>query len=288
MPVALRLETGPNGQRRYTVDMEEFEAALTERTRMVLVNTPHNPTGMQFTEAQLRLLDAALAAYPRVVVASDEVYEHQLYDGRPRISPAAVSEDMWKRTVTVSSAGKMFSCTGWKVGWVVGPAELVRAAWMAQQWISFSVATPLQQGVADSLLEAEQPMVCPETGAEHASYYAWLAYTFQRKRDRLVELLEEAEMPCIVPDGGYFVMVDTSRLQVPAAYLAETFLGSDEQVTRDWAVARWLTREVGVSPIPPSAFYCRANKHLAADYSRFAFCKTDADIEECGARLKKL
>jgi len=284
--VPLRLE-GSGAGRRYTVDMEEFAAALSERTRLVLVNTPHNPTGMQFTAAQLRRMDEALAAFPRAVVVSDEVYEHQLFDGRPRVSPAAVSEDMWRRTVTVSSAGKAFSCTGWKVGWAVGPPELVRAAWMAMQWISFSVATPLQQGVADALCEAALPMRCPETGVEHPSYYAWLAQYFQRKRDRLVQVLEAAGLPCIVPDGGYFVMADSSRLDVPASYLAEPYLGSEEPVTRDWAVARWLTREVGVSPIPPSAFHCKANKPLAANFLRFAFCKTDADIEECGARLAR-
>ena len=206
---------------------------------------------------------------------SDEVYEHQVYD-KEHISPGSLGEKMWNRTITVSSAGKMFSATGWKIGWAFGPQHLITPVWLAHQWVCFSVATPLQEAVANALIEAENEY------EGYASYYDWVRESFRRRRDRLVEVLEEVGMECAVPNGGYFVMANTKNLNVPQRYL------DDQTVTRDWALCRWLTSEVGVSPIPPSTFYCDENKHLAANFARFAFCKKEEDIEECGRRLKQL
>lgn len=206
---------------------------------------------------------------------SDEVYEHLVYDGKKHVSPASLP-GMWERTITVGSAGKSFSCTGWKIGWAVGPAHLVQPIASANQWVPFCVSTPAQEAVARMLALAKQPY------QGFATYYDWLRDFFTRKRDALVQVLDKAGLQPIVPEGGYFVMADTSRIQVPASYLAAP------DTTRDYALCRWLTAEVGVSPIPPSAFYVRENKHLAQNYARFAFCKKDEDIQECGKRLMRL
>lgn len=280
VPLKIASENGDKPQ--WTYDPKLLEEAINDKTRILLLNTPHNPTGMCLSLEQLQHIDEVCKKYPNCVIVSDEVYEHQVYDGKKHITSASISESMWNRTLTISSAGKMFSCTGWKIGWAVGPPALVKTIWLSHQWMVFSVATPLQEGIAKSLEQAE------ESFEKEDSYYSWVQKMYETKRDRLVQLLEEAGFPCVVPQGGYFVMANTGNFKVPQQYLDQNYIGSDEPgVTRDWAMCRWLTREAGVSPIPPSAFCSGVNKKSMADYARFAICKKDEDIEECGKRLKK-
>lgn len=210
------------------------------------------------------------------IAVSDEVYEHQVYDGLEHVSIASLSDDLYDKTVTVSSAGKMFTATGWKVGWAIGPERLITKMWSVHQWIPFSVATPLQEGIARVLEVAEEPY------EGETSYYEWLRKLFQGKRDRLMKALADAGVPAVNAEGGYFVMAETKDLFVPKSYLE-----AEPRVARDWALARYLTKEIGVSPIPPSAFHCKENEEYAVNYLRFAFCKEDADIDECGQRLQK-
>lgn len=199
-----------------------------------------------------------------------------MYDGLEHVSIASLSDDLYDKTVTVSSAGKMFTATGWKVGWAIGPERLITKMWSVHQWIPFSVATPLQEGIARVLEVAEEPY------EGETSYYEWLRKLFQGKRDRLMKALADAGVPAVNAEGGYFVMAETKDLFVPKSYLE-----AEPRVARDWALARYLTKEIGVSPIPPSAFHCKENEEYAVNYLRFAFCKEDADIDECGQRLQK-
>jgi len=276
-PVPLHVQTvAETGVKRWTFSMEALEAAFTDKTRLLIINTPHNPTGMVFSRAELERIGMMLEKYPKCTLLSDEVYEHLVYDGAEHVSIASLSDALYSKTVTISSGGKMFTATGWKVGWAIGPESLITKLWSIHQWIPFSVATPLQEGIARVIEQADQPY------EGESSYYEWLRKLFQAKRDRLMKALADAGIRAVNAEGGYFVMVETADLHVPLSYLS-----AQPKVARDWALARYLTREVGVSPIPPSAFHCKENEEHAINYLRFAFCKEDSDIDECGRRLQK-
>jgi aspartate/methionine/tyrosine aminotransferase len=141
------------------------------------------------------------------------------------------------------------------------------------------LAAVVQEAVANMLHIAKQPY------EGFANYYDWLRVFFTKKRDALVSVLRAAKLNPVIPDGGYFVMADTSVAHVPTKYLIDS---NGKPVTRDYALCRWMTSELGVSPIPPSAFYAPEYKHLAQNYARFAFCKKDEDIALCGTRLLRL
>jgi len=269
------------GAREWYVDMEELRGAFSSKTKMFLLNSPHNPTGKVWHPTELSQLSAMIQAHPDVVCVADEVYEHMVYpestaQGDTRVHTSIASlPGMWERTLTVSSAGKTFSVTGWKIGWAVGPAHLVRAVAVAHQWLAFSVCTPMQQAIATGIARAEQPY----EGA--TSFYAWLNEDYRRKRDLMCAALKAAGIEPFVPEGGFFIVGDTSAIELPAEYAA------DKSVTRDWALCRWLTKEIGVAAIPPSSFYAEETKHLAANYARFAFCKPDEVLQQAAQRLLK-
>ncbi len=174
---------------------------------------------------------------------------------------------MWERTITLGSAGKTFSVTGWKIGWALGPPTLIHAIVMAHQWIPFAVSTPLQEAVAVALEQA------PSHG-----YFEWLGTMYQQKRDRLLNALDQVGLTPMAPDGSYFIIFDTSRLPVIA----------EPGVCRDVAVCRWLTTAVGVAAIPPSPFYSVDHQYLTDNLARFTFCKTDDLLDEAITRLQAL
>ena len=250
----------------WVLDTAELAAAFSPRTKLLVLNTPLNPVGKVFTRDELQQI-AALVLEHNITVLSDEVYEWMVYATAARPVAhvrIATLPGMWERTVTLGSAGKTFSVTGWKIGWAIAPPGLAHAILMAHQWIPFTVATPLQEAVATALEQA---------GPQ--GYFAWLAAMYQDKRDRLLQALTAAGLRPTVPDGSYFILVDTSSLSVQA----------EEGVRRDIAVCRWLTRAVGVAAIPPSPFYSEPHRHLTDNLARFTFCKSDDLLEEAGRRL---
>lgn len=253
-PVFVPLRADAEGT--WSLDEDALSAAATDATKVIIVNSPHNPTGKVFTPAEL---DAIVKVAERVdaLILSDEVYEHIAFEGHHRIGtrPGA-----WERTITLSSFGKSFSVTGWKVGWAVGPEHLITAVRMAHQWIPFVVATPLQRAAAQVLREARE-----------RGYYADLVTTFARKRDLLIAELAGTPFVPLQAEGGYFVMANAAAL------------GYEDDV----ALCRDLPARAGVAAIPPSAFYSEAHKDLAAPLVRFAFCKEDQAIHEAGRRLRE-
>ncbi len=263
--VPLRPAKGATQATEWTLDLDELARAFTERTRLLVLNTPHNPVGKVFTREELTAI-ARLVQERDVLVLSDEVYEWMVYDGAEHLRLASLP-GMWERTVTLGSAGKTFSVTGWKIGWAIAPPHLAKAILMAHQWIPFCVATPLQEAVAQAFEQA------PAEG-----YFDWLSAMYQAKRDRLIQALEAAGFVPTAPQGSYFVVADTRQLDLPAQLL-------DGSEPRDVAICRWLTTEVGVAAIPPSAFYSPEHKHLAQHLARFCFCKTDAVLDEAAHRL---
>lgn len=257
-------------ERGVALDLDLFRAAFNDSTRAFIFNSPHNPTGHVFSAQEMQQIARVIQDFPNVVVIADEVYEHIVFDQQEHRSLAEFS-DLQNRTLTISSAGKTFSVTGWKVGWAVGPEHLIQGMCLANNWIQFSVATPLQQAVSTILERSIQPY------ENEPSYYHHLSKKYESKRDRLVEALRTLGLDLIVPKGGIFVYCNIASLahRVP----------SDSTETLDWRVCRWLTQTVGVAAIPATAFYCPENKHLGQEWIRLAFCKTDQAIEEAIKRL---
>ncbi|MCC6456720.1 MAG: aminotransferase class I/II-fold pyridoxal phosphate-dependent enzyme [Caldilineaceae bacterium] len=266
--VPLRATEGTRRASEWWLDMDELAAAFSPRTRLLVLNTPMNPIGKIFSRTELAQI-AALVQQHDVLVLSDEVYEWMVYpepDGAPvEHVRLATLPGMWERTLTLGSAGKTFSVTGWKIGWAIGPAPLVHAVLMAHQWIPFTVATPLQEAVATALEQAPKE-----------DYYQWLATTYQAKRDKLLVALEDVGLTPVRPDGSYFVLVATGHLPVPVP----------EGTRRDVAVARWFTTNVGVTAIPPSPFYSPDHQYLTDNLARFCFCKTDEMLDEAARRFR--
>ena len=235
-------------------DWRVGELPVTERTRVLLLNTPHNPTGRVLDRAELEAIAAACVEHDLVAI-SDEVYEHLVFDGEH--VPLATLPGMAERTLTVSSIGKTFSVTGWKTGWACGPAELVAAVRGAKQFMTFAGGTPFQHAAASALAIAE----------EHG---ARLAAELAGKRDRLCDGLERAGAEVLRPAGTYFVNADVRPL------------GYEDGV----AFCRELPERAGVVAIPTSVF--SADPGRVRSLVRFAFCKRDAVIDEAAARLGRL
>jgi len=252
VPVCIPLHA-PNWQ----LDPDELRAAFTPRTRALILNTPHNPSGHVFSRQELSLI-AELCIEHDVLVIADEVYEHLLFDDARHI-PIATLPGMFERTVTIGSAGKIFSVTGWKVGWAYGSAKLIEGVGRAHQFITFAVNHPTQEAIA-------QALALPD------SYYADLRDMYARKRRLMLGALDAAGLRYTMPQGTYFVLADYTSI----------FQGSPMDFTR------YLIREVGVACIPPESFYVPEHQHLIQGYVRFAFCKTDDLLAQAGTRLSKL
>lgn len=216
---------------KWEVDMGRLEAAITPQTKLMLINSPHNPTGKVFTRAEMESVAGILRRNPHVIAITDEVYEKLVYDGHEHIRLASLP-DMWERTLTISSCGKTFSCTGWKVGWVYGAAHLVRAVTLANQWVCYCVSTPTQRAMASILRDADLPY------EGFPDYYAFVRNQYQNKRDDLVDSLRLGNIKPYIPEGGFFIMSDTSNFTVPEKYVLEPGPTGESPVTRDWAFAR--------------------------------------------------
>jgi N-succinyldiaminopimelate aminotransferase len=249
----------PQADGQWRLDDDALKAAFGDKTKAIIINTPHNPTGKVFSAAELDAIIALAERYDALIV-SDEVYEYIAF--RPLISPAS-RPGGWERTLAISSVGKTFSVTGWKVGYITAPEPLIDTVRLAHQWIPYTVATPLQVAAASALESALAP---------GSDYFATLKASFQHKCALLLDALQETPFKPMTPDGGYFVMADSSALGYPD----------------DMALCLDLPRRAGVVAIPPSAFYSDAHKHLAKHLVRFAFCKTDSLIEAAGERLRGL
>lgn len=253
------LVPGPDG---FRLDVDALAAAVTGRTRVILLNTPHNPTGAVLTRAELEAV-AAAAVRADAVVVTDEVYEHLTYDGVAHV-PIATLPGMAERTLTISSAGKTFSLTGWKIGWATGPAHLVEAALAVKQFLTYSGGAPFQPAIARALAEGDDDV-------------AQLRDSLASRRDTLVRGLREVGFAAVVPQGAYFVCADASPFLTPELPDAD-------------ALARVLPVTVGVAAIPVSAF-CRTGSPAAADLSswlRFTFSKDPSTIDGGLTRLGML
>ncbi len=264
--VTMRLTDG-----RFGFDPDELTRAFGDRTRAILVNTPHNPTGTVFTREELELI-ADLCIRHDVIALSDEVYEKLVFGEGVEHRSIADVPGMANRTIVCSSSGKTFSLTGWKIGWAIACPALSKAIRAAHQFITFSAPAPLQIGIAKALA----PSIDPATGRYEdpgSAYIERLRLEYAGKRRLLCDGLASLGFGVIEPQGTYFVMADHTPLS--------TSRGIDDDI----AFCRYLTQEVGVAAIPPSAFYEHAQE--GRRFVRFAFCKTDTTLEQALARLHK-
>ncbi|RIK47636.1 MAG: aminotransferase [Chloroflexi bacterium] len=269
-PVYVPLRPRPNAvsANDWVLDMDEVRAALSPRTRLLILNTPQNPVGKVFTRDELVQI-AEIAQEHNLLVLSDEVYEWMVYvDPARKVAHERIAAlpGMWERTITLGSAGKTFSVTGWKIGWAIAPRHLAAAIFAAHQWIPFAVSTPMQEAVAVAMEQVYE-----------RDYFNWLSQMYQAKRDRLMAVLQDVNLRPISPDGSYFIIVHTDHLDVP----------TEPGLRRDVSLCRWFTREVGVAAIPPSPFYSAEHAYLTDNLARFCFCKTDEMLDEAAERLHR-
>ncbi|MEO6954524.1 MAG: aminotransferase [Polyangia bacterium] len=238
---------------RFRIDAAAIDAVITKKTRALLLNSPSNPTGRVLSGAELEVIATACVEHDLIAI-TDEVYEHLVFEGRH--VPLATLPGMRERCISISSGGKTFSLTGWKVGWSCAPPDLTAALRMVHQFVTFSVATPLQHAMAVAVASSDD-------------YYDTLLANYRARRDKLCNGLAAIGFGVTPPEGTYFALGDIRPL------------GYDDDVT----FCRKLVEEIGVAAIPYSAFGTNGrHRHLV----RFAFCKDDATLDAGLERLARL
>ncbi|MBZ4485939.1 aminotransferase class I/II-fold pyridoxal phosphate-dependent enzyme [Microbacterium sp. cx-55] len=252
-----RLVTIPLRWPDFQPDLDELRAAVTDRTRLIIVNDPHNPTGTVFAD-EVRHEIARLADRHDAIIVTDEVYEHLVFDGRTHV-PIATIPEAAPRTVTISSAGKTFAATGWKIGWATGPAELIDAILTVKQFLTYVNGAPFQPAIAVGLRLGDD-------------FFAGIATTLQRKRDLLLSGLTEAGFGVSRPGGSYFAVADAAPLGATDAH----------------EFCRALPARAGVVAIPLTAFVLPAHRAEFATLVRFAACKREDVLAEAARRLATL
>jgi aminotransferase len=245
---------GPGGA--WSFDADELAAAITPRTRALIVNTPHNPTGHVYTRAELETI-ASLCQRHDLIAITDEIYEHILYEGREHVSLGSLP-GMGERTVTISGLSKTFAVTGWRLGYAVAPAELTAGIRRVHDFLTVGAPHPLQEAAATAL---ELP----------PSYYAEMAAAYAVRRERMIAIAQSAGFGCWPPEGAYYLMTDITAFGFPD----------------DVAFARHLVENLGVAVVPGSSFY-PAGAPDGRQIVRFAFPKQEATFAEAERRLSGL
>lgn len=246
----------------FRLDRAALASAVTPRTRIILINTPHNPTGTVLTRDELEAI-AAEAVRVDALVVTDEVYEHLRFDDHEHV-PIATLPGMASRTLTISSAGKTFSLTGWKIGWISGPAHLISAVATIKQFLTYSGGAPFQPAIAQALIEGDADV-------------ATLRQSLASRRDVLMDALSDVGFGLTVPHGTYFVCADATPFLTPERPNGDAF-------------ARWLPEAIGVACIPVSAFCIEgsATADALTSWVRFTFVKEEATLHEAIRRLGAL
>jgi aspartate/methionine/tyrosine aminotransferase len=236
-------------------DPDELRAAVNDRTRAVILNTPNNPTGKVFSREELGLIAEAVLGSNAYVV-TDEIYQYMTYDGARHISMATIP-GMRERTITLNALSKTYSVTGWRVGYAIAAPEVTNAIRKMHDFLTVGAAAPLQEAGVTALRMPED-------------YYRRLAVEYERRRDRMLESLTEAGFGCYKPRGAYYIMTDISGFRFPS----------------DVEFAGYLVREIGVAVVPGSSFY--SDPDAGGQQVRFCFSKMDATLDEAARRLGKL
>jgi aminotransferase len=254
-PKFVQLHSPKSAAGDWSFDPDELARAFSNRTRAIIINTPNNPTGKVFTREELTGI-AKLCQHWGAIAVTDEIYDHILYDDAVHV-PLAALDGMADRTVTINSASKTFSVTGWRVGWTIGPPDITGAIRKVHDFLTVGAAAPLQAAAAVAL------------GFPDA-YYRDLAADYRVRRDRLMGILGRAGFVCYKPRGAYYIMTDVSAFGFP----------------NDVAMARHLVTDVGVASVPGSSFY--HDPAAGRNKLRFTFCKKDQTLDQAEQRLATL
>jgi aspartate/methionine/tyrosine aminotransferase len=253
-PVAVPLEAPA-----YRLDGERIAAAITPRTRALLLNTPHNPTGRVFDDDELATV-IDLVVKQDLILITDEIYDRILYDGRVHRSPGGL-EPLRERTITVGGLGKSFAVTGWRLGYIIAPAAVSTPIRKIHDYLTICAPTPLQAAAAAAL-------------SLPADYFAEMSIAYHQRRDVMMGILEELGFRATVPEGAYYTMADYTQLDIPQASWDST------------RFAHWMTTAVGVAVVPGTSFYSLPGYGLHS--IRFAFPKKIATLHEAAARMSKI
>ena len=240
----------------WRLDADALEAAITEKTKIIVLNTPHNPLGKVMTRAELEIVADAARRHDLIVIC-DEVYEHLIFDGRPHI-PLMTLPDMRERCIRIGSAGKTFSVTGFRIGYVTGPAQLITGVMKAHQHLAYTSPAPLQFAVAKGIAMGDE-------------FYESFTADMQAKRDFLNEGLQAAGFDVLPCEGTYFITVDIQSV------------GADD----DAGFCKEITQQAKVAAVPLSAFYHPSHENAPRRYARFCFCKKREVLAEASRRLKE-
>ncbi|KAM9357715.1 kynurenine--oxoglutarate transaminase 3-like isoform 1-T2 [Symphorus nematophorus] len=273
--IPLRLKSGNKKtvtSADWSLDPDELSSKFNSKTKAIIINTPNNPVGKVFTRDELQMI-ADLCIKHDTLCFSDEVYEWLIYRGHEHIKIATLP-GMWDRTITISSAGKTFSVTGWKLGWSIGPEHLIKHLQTVMQNTLYTCPTPLQEAVAQGLLLNLELMGQPEC------YFSSLAEELEGKRDHMAAILEEAGMTPIIPEGGYFMLVDVTPLNQDLSHVI------DDDDAYDYKFVKWMIKEKKLAAIPVTAFVGDESKKQFEKYVRFCFIKQDSTLDAAGEILK--
>jgi kynurenine aminotransferase len=245
----------------WSIDFAELEAAFNSKTKMIVLNSPHNPVGKVFSKEELTKIGDLCLKY-RTLILSDEVYDRLYYVPFTRV--ATLSPELANITLTVGSAGKNFYATGWRVGYLIGPR------------ICYSSVSPLQEAAAVGFELADKP--------EH-DFWNSAVREMKGKVERFCQVFDELGLPYSDPEGGYFVLANLAKVKLPEGY---EFPAHVKNRPRDFKMSWFLIMELGVAAIPPTEFYTDERAHLAEDWMRFAVCKNDDVLDTAKERLRGL
>jgi len=257
---------GTISSRDWTLDSNELKEIFNDKTKAIIFNNPNNPLGKVFSKQEI-LEICQLCQVHDVLMISDDVYEHMVYDGLKMIRVAELP-GMWDRTITIGSAGKTFSVTGWKLGWAFGPEHLIRNCQVVHQNCVYACPTPIQEAVARAFELEMNRLESPDC------YFRSISVDLEKKRDFISGVLNSVGMKPVIPEGGYFIMADWSQLA------DKIDLSSEDDEQRDYRFVKWLSKNRKLQGIPPSAFFSKPHKFIGEDYIRFCFIKHDDSLKK--------
>lgn len=255
----------------WSIDMAVLEKTINHNTRMIVLNTPHNPVGKIFSKPELEAI-GKLCVKNNILIVSDEVYDKLYY--APFTRMATISPEIANLTLTVGSAGKSFYATGWRVGWLIGPARLIQYVSAAHTRICYNSVSPLQEAAAVGFEKADKE-----------GFWELSKEEMQSKMNRFCAVFDELGLPYSKPEGGYFVLANLGKVKLPDGY---EFPAHVRDRPRDFKMSWFLIMELGVAAIPPTEFYTAENAHLGEDWLRFAFCKDDDVLDGAKERMRGL
>nr|XP_045585354.1 kynurenine aminotransferase-like isoform X2 [Procambarus clarkii] len=274
VPLRPKKTEGVTSSGDWVLDPVELANAFTDKTKAIIVNTPNNPLGKVYSHEELTMI-ADLCKKHNSIAIMDEVYEWITYSGCKHIRMATLP-GMWERTVSIGSAGKTFSVTGWKTGWAYGPNNLLKGAQVIHQHSVYTCTTPVQEAVAIGFEIEMQRFGTPDC------YFQSLPAELETKRDKIVKILSDSGLNPIIPEGGYFILADVRDIA------SKIDVGGDTNERKDFRFVKWLSRNRKLQGIPPSAFYSPEHGDIGENYIRFCFIKEDENLEKAGEILRVL